>query len=61
MDDLIEVEVTENNPLDVNAADFVGMKFFVASDATPDGTTLYPLYDANKQLVGIKVKITESN
>lgn len=61
MDDLTEVEVTENNPLDVDAEDFVGRKFYVATNATPDGITLYPLYDANKQEVGIKVKITEAN
>lgn len=54
-----EVEVTENASTDPNAQDFTGMKFWVASDATADGTTLYPLYDAEGNEVGISVKISE--
>jgi len=49
----VEVEVTENS-----VADWVGRKFWIAATATADGTTKYPLYDADGNAAGVTVTIT---
>ena len=49
----IEVEVKENS-----VPEWVGQKFWIAADATADGTTKYPLYDAEGNAVGVQVSIT---
>lgn len=38
--------------------EFVGQKFYILTNAVADGTTLNQLYDADKQSVGLAVKIT---
>lgn len=51
-----EVEVVTNEP----ESSFIGQKFYVTSNANPDGTTLYQLYsDAGVTSAGIYVTITE--
>lgn len=51
-----QVQVKTNSP----NQDFIGQKFFIASNAEADDTTLYPLYsDAGTTAVGIYVKISE--
>lgn len=54
-----EVEVLTNNPLDPNAIDFVGMHFWINSNALVNSNTLYVLYDSEGNNTGIKVKITQ--
>ena len=49
----VEVEVKENS-----IADWVGRKFYIIDDAVADGTTKYPLYDAEGQEAGVLVAIT---
>lgn len=39
-------------------ADWVGRKFYIIADAVADGTTKYPLYDAEGQEAGVLVAIT---
>ena len=39
-------------------AEWVGRKFYIISTATADGTTKYPLYDAEGQEAGVLVTIT---
>lgn len=39
-------------------ADWVGRKFYIIADAVADGTTKYPLYDAEGQEAGVLVTIT---
>lgn len=52
-----EVEV-KTNP---DHSSFVGQKFYIASDADADGSTLYPLYtDAGETAADIYVKISET-
>lgn len=51
-----EVEVLTNS----TDESFVGQKFFIASEANADASTLYPLYsDAGTTSAGIYVKISE--
>lgn len=56
-DNKTEVEVVSNVSTDPEAIDFVGMKFWVNSNALVNSNTLYVLYDANGENTGIKVKI----
>lgn len=52
-----QVEVITNDPVE----DFIGEKFYIASDAETDNTTLYPLYtDAGTTAAGIYVKISDT-
>ena len=39
-------------------AEWVGRKFYIISTAIADGTTKYPLYDAEGQEAGVMVTIT---
>ena len=39
--------------------DWVGRKFWIAADVVADGTTKYPLYDAEGNAAGVLVTITE--
>jgi len=48
-----EAEVKENTE-----PEWVGRKFYIISTAVADGTTKYPLYDAEGQEVGVLVTIT---
>lgn len=53
-----QIEVKENSPNE----SFVGQKFYIASNADPDKTTLYPLYtDAGTTAAGIYVKVSETS
>lgn len=54
-----EVEVLTNVSTDPNAIDFVGLKFWVNSNALANSNTLYVLYDSEGNNTGIKVKITQ--
>lgn len=54
-----EVEVVSNTSTDPNAIDFVGMKFWVNSNALVNSNNLYVLYDAQGNNTGIKVKISQ--
>ena len=51
-----EVEVTANEA----DASWVGRKFFIKADAEADGTTKYPLLDAEGQRIEVSVSITEA-
>lgn len=52
-----EVEILTND----TESSFVGQKVFIASNASADGTTLYPLYsDAGETALGIYVKISKN-
>ena len=56
-DGYIQMEVLTNS----TDQSFVGQQFYVTDSATPDGTTLYPLYtDAGTTSAGIYVKITQN-
>ena len=48
----------ETNDEHINS--FIGQHILVAADAIVDGTTLYPLYDLNKQQIGVSVKMTSN-
>ena len=54
-----EVEVVSNTSTDPNAIDFVGMKFWINSNALVNSNNLYVLYDAQGNNTGIKVKISQ--
>lgn len=54
-----EVEVVTNIAIDPNATNFVGLKFWVNSNALVNSNNLYVLYDAQGNNTGIKVKITQ--
>lgn len=54
-----EVEVVSNTSTDPNAINFVGMKFWVNSNALVNSNNLYVLYDAQGNNTGIKVKISQ--
>lgn len=54
-----EVEVLTNNSTDPNAVDFVGLKFWINSNALVNSNTLYVLYDSEGNNTGIKVKVTQ--
>ena len=41
-----------------SVADWVGRKFYIIANAAADGTTKYPLYDAEGNEAGILVTIT---
>ena len=52
-DEYTEVEVKENT-----VADWVGRKFYIISTAAADGTTKYPLLDAEGNDVNVTVSLT---
>ena len=52
-DDYTQVVIIEDT-----TPEFVGQKFYILTDAVVDGTTLNQLYDADKQQIGLAVKIT---
>lgn len=54
-----EVEVLTNVSTDPNAIDFVGLKFWINSNALVNSNTLYVLYDFEGNNTGIKVKVTQ--
>lgn len=54
-----EVEVLTNTSTDPNAIDFVGLKFWINSNALVNSNTLYVLYDSEGTNTGIKVKVTQ--
>lgn len=54
-----EVEVLTNVSTDPNAIDFVGLKFWINSNALVNSNTLYVLYDSEGNNTGIKVKVTQ--
>ena len=54
--DLTQVVVLENTE-----PRFVGQKFFIPSNANPDGQTKYTLYDSEKQDTGIEVSILKES
>ena len=54
-----EVEVLTNTSTDPNAIDFVGLKFWINSNALVNSNTLYVLYDSEGNNTGIKVKVTQ--
>ena len=54
-----EVEVLTNVSTDPNAVDFVGLKFWINSNALVNSNTLYVLYDSEGNNTGIKVKVTQ--
>lgn len=54
-----EVEVLTNISTDPNAIDFVGLKFWINSNALVNSNTLYVLYDSEGNNTGIKVKVTQ--
>ncbi len=54
-----EVEVLTNTSTDPNAIDFVGLKFWINSNALVNSNTLYVLYDSEGNSTGIKVKVTQ--
>ena len=54
-----EVEVLTNTSTDPNAIDFVGLKFWINSNALVNSDTLYVLYDSEGNNTGIKVKVTQ--
>ena len=49
----VEVEVKENS-----VPEWVGRKFYIIADAVADGTTKYPLLDAEGNDTNVKVTIT---
>jgi ABC-type phosphate transport system substrate-binding protein len=54
-----EVEVLTNISTDPNAIDFVGLNFWINSNALVNSNTLYVLYDSEGNNTGIKVKVTQ--
>ena len=52
------VEYTEAEVKTNTEPEWVGRKFYIISTATADGTTKYPLYDAEGQEAGVLVTIT---
>lgn len=54
-----EVAVLTNTSTDPNAIDFVGLKFWINSNALVNSNTLYVLYDSEGNNTGIKVKVTQ--
>ena len=58
-DSKTEVEVLTNTSTDPNAIDFVGLKFWINSNALVNSNTLYVLYDSEGNNTGIKVKVTQ--
>lgn len=58
-DSRTEVEVLTNTSTDPNAIDFVGLKFWINSNALVNSDTLYVLYDSEGNNTGIKVKVTQ--
>lgn len=54
-----EVEVLTNTSTDPNAINFVGLKFWINSNALVNSNTLYVLYDSEGNNTGIKVKVTQ--
>ena len=54
-----EVKVLTNISTDPNAVDFVGLKFWINSNALVNSNTLYVLYDSEGNNTGIKVKVTQ--
>ena len=59
LDGKTEVEVLTNISTDPNAIDFVGLKFWINSNALVNSNTLYVLYDSEGNNTGIKVKVTQ--
>ena len=59
LDSKTEVEVLTNTSTDPNAIDFVGLKFWINSNALVNSNTLYVLYDSEGNNTGIKVKVTQ--
>ena len=57
--DKTEVEVLTNTSTDPNAIDFVGLKFWINSNALVNSNNLYVLYDSEGNNTGIKVKVTQ--
>ena len=53
-----EVVVLTNTSTDINANNFVGLKFWINSNALVNSNTLYVLYDGEGNNTGIKVKVT---
>ena len=54
-----EVKVLTNTSTDPNAINFVGLKFWINSNALVNSNTLYVLYDSEGNNTGIKVKVTK--
>lgn len=52
--DYAEIEVKTNYE-----PSWVGRKFYILASANADGETLYDLYDAEGNAVGVKVKVAE--
>ena len=55
---IISGDYTQVNIIEDTTPEFVGQKFYILTNAVVDGTTLNQLYNADKQPVGIAVKIT---
>lgn len=51
----LEIEVKTNS-----IPEWVGRKYYIAADGTPDGTTKYDLYDADGNAICVKVTVTET-
>lgn len=58
---IISGELTQVIVLENTEPGFVGQKFFIPSNANPDGETKYQLYDAEKQDTGIDVTILKES
>ena len=55
---VISGDYTQINIIEATDEQFIGQKYYMPTNATADGITLNQLYDADKQPVGIAVKIT---